>query len=167
MKKNGLARALRALGRMTLFAGSILSLGLVIANIYVFIYKLQHPDEIFSAPKTIVPEEVAGTALSNPNPITNGMVILASASIAVILIAVIIKIYNAHMRSIIGRLARLFHAKILTVEIVSTLVAWTLVTLLLAITLPPVSIVGIFAFIINELLFIFAWGAYGQPDYKI
>lgn len=167
MKKYGLARALRALGRMALFTGSILSLGLVIAQIYVIIYRFQHPEQKVLIPKTIVPQEVAGTALSNPNPFVTGMVILASVSIVVILVALIVKIYNGHMRNIISRAARLFHAKILTVEIVSTLIAWTIATLLLAITIPPASIVSIFAFIINELLFIFAWGAYGQPDYKI
>ena len=29
------------------------------------------------------------------------------------------------------------------------------------------AVIAAFAFIINELLFIFAWGAYGQPNYKI
>jgi hypothetical protein len=50
---------------------------------------------------------------------------------------------------------------------VSTLLAWTIATLLLFFTIPVASIVTTFAFIINELLFIFAWGAYGQPNYKI
>lgn len=166
MKRNLLARGLRASGRLLLFAGIMFSLGMTFIKVYIYFYSLQHPGEAVK-PISFLPEEQTGAALSSQDAFTTIVVTTLGVLAAAVLIAIIVKIYNKHMRNAIARLAKLFHAQIFTVEVVSTLLAWTIATLLLFFTIPVASIVTTFAFIINELLFIFAWGAYGQPNYKI
>lgn len=166
MKRYLFARVLRASGRLLLFVGAMLGLGLAAIHTYIFIQKLIHREAI-TQPIRLLPSEATGAAYSEPN--TAAIIVTTTISVVVAagLIALIAKIYNNHMRSIIARLARLFKAQIFTVEIVSTLIAWTITVLSMAPILPAASIIATFAFILNELLFIFAWGAYGQPNYKI
>ena len=166
MKNHLFARIMRASGRLLLFVGAIFGFGLTFMTIYQYFYRLNHPDQ----PPVIVHAIQgvnSGTVFDIPNPYLVAAITAGSIVLAGILIYIIAKIYNRNMRSIIARLARLFHAQIFTVELVSTGIVWTIATLFLVFTIPFLSIATIFAFIINELLFIFAWGAYGQPNYKI
>lgn len=166
MKNHLFARIMRASGRLLLFVGAIFGFGLTFVSIYSFIDHLNHP-EVHNAPVRMYDMPITGVALEQSDPFATIAITIASITLALILLWIIAKIYNKHMRNIIARLARLFHAQIFTVEIVSTLIVWTVATLYLVFTIPFLSIVTIFAFLINELLFIFAWGAYGQPNYKI
>jgi hypothetical protein len=166
MKNHLFARIMRASGRLLLFVGIIFSLGLALYKVYSIIYFTNHPD----APRgPLIPTQNAatGAALDQPVSYVTVLIGIAATVLAVLLLYIVATVYNRNIRGLIGRLARLFHAQIFTVEIVTTLITWTIATLLLAFIIPLLSIITIFAFIINELLFIFAWGAYGQPNYKI
>lgn len=148
------------------FAGAMLGLGLTVLHIYLFFYRLANPSAQIG-PVHVLTESTAGAVYSNPNPVASIVTVVLSVIVALGLIAVIIRLYNNGMRRIIARTARLFGVQIITVEIVGTLIAWTITILSLAFLVPAAAIIAAFAFIINELLFIFAWGAYGQPNYKI
>lgn len=166
MKRYLFARILRASGRLLFFIGAMLGIGLTAINIYLFFYKLNNPNAVVE-PIQILPQETTGAVYDNPNQAAIIVTTAISVVVAIGLIALIASIYNGHMRSIIARLATLFKAQIFTVEIVGAGLAWTVATLLLAFFIPAAAIVTTFAFILNELLFIFAWGVYGQPNYKI
>lgn len=166
MKNHLFARIMRASGRLLLFVGAVFGFGLTFMVIYQFFYKLNNPGSNVS-PIHIIAGPETKNIIADFNPYMAVATTVISVLLAGFLLWVIAKIYNRNMRSIIARLARLFHAQIFTVEVVSTLIVWTICTLYLVFTIPFLSIVTIFAFIINELLFIFAWGAYGQPNYKI
>lgn len=166
MKNHLFARIMRASGRLLLFVGAVFGFGLTFSAIYQFIYRLNHPGEAI-APLRIIETATSGAAVEQGNPYLTIAITVGSVILALFLLSVIARIYNRNMRDIIAKLARLFHAQIFTVEIVSTGIVWTVCTLLLVFTIPFLSIVTIFAFIVNELLFILAWGAYGQPNYKI
>lgn len=166
MKRYLFARILRASGRLMLFAGAMLGLGLAAIHAYIFFYRLFNHESTIQ-PVKLVPNEATGAIYDVPNASATIVTVVISVLVALGLIALIAKIYNNHMRQIIARLARLFKAQIFTVEIVGTMIAWAITILSLAPVIPIASVVATFAFILNELLFIFAWGAYGQPNYKI
>ncbi len=166
MKEHLFARLLRAGGRLLLFVGTILSIGIVLVQSYIFLHHLFNPNEPQKTVESIV--QVTESASAGTYEVTPVRVIaiIACFAIVILLFILIAKIYNNHIRSIIERLAHLFHAKIFTVEIMSTLIVWTIATTYFLITLPEASVAMVLALIINELLFVLAWGAYGQPDYK-
>lgn len=166
MKRFYFARALRASGRLLLFIGAMLGIGLTAINIYLYFYRLNNPG-VSLEPIQIFPQETTGAVYDSPSPTAAAVTATISIIAAIGLAALVAAIYNGHMRSIIARIARLFKAQIFTVEVVSTGIAWTITTLLLFFFIPSAAIVATFAFIINELLFIFAWGVYGQPNYII
>ena len=148
------------------FVGAMLGLGLAAIHTYIFIQSLINHETV-SHPIRLLPHEATGAIYDAPNTAAIIVTTTISVVVAIGLIALIAKIYNDHMRNIIARLARLFKVQIFTVEIIGTLIAWTITVLSIAPILPAASIIATFAFILNELLFIFAWGAYGQPNYKI
>lgn len=166
MKEHLFARLLRAGGRLLLLVGTILGIGIVLVQSYIFLHHLFNPSEPQKTVQSIV--QVAEDASSVNYEVTpiRVIAIIACFAIVILLFLLIAKVYNNHIRSIIGKLARLFHAKIFTVEIMSTLIVWTIATTYFLITLPDASIAMVLALIVNELLFVLAWGAYGQPDYK-
>jgi len=166
MKKHLFARILRASGRLLLFVGAALGFGLTFVEIYLFFFNLFNPEKTSQLIVIINGENVPSTT-DNGEFFPTFAATTACVLGVIILLGIIAVLYNKYMRRIITKVAHLFRAQIFTVEIVATLIAWTVTTLLLACTIPMVSIVAIFAFLINELLFIFAWGAYGQPNYKI
>ena len=165
MKKHLLARSMRAGGRLLLLVGAIFGFGMIIVSIYSLIYRAQHP-EAPQAPVTPVP----APSVSQPtesNPVTTIITTIVAVALALALIIVIARMYNNSMRNVIAKIAKLLKIKIISTELLCTFVTWTVATVLLIFVFPIISIFSLFAFIINELLFVFAWGAYGQPDYKI
>jgi len=166
MKKHLLARCLRAGGRLLLLIGAVFGFGMIIVSIYSLIYHAQHPEQ--SAPSAVTPipsPEV--TAPDNGNPATTIITTIVAITLALALIIIIARMYNNSMRRFIDRFAKFLKIQIISAELLCTFVAWTVTTILLIFTFPVLSIFSLFAFIINELLFVFAWGAYGQPNYKI
>lgn len=166
MKRFYFARTLRASGRMLLFVGTMLSVGLTAIYTYLFFYRLSNPDVKFEPIQITAPESVVENTVQSSNQYVSFITAAISVVLAIALLAVIAKIYNGHIRNTIARLARLFKAQILTIEIMSTLIMWTIATLYFSFFIPAAAIASTFAFIINELLFLFAWGAYGQPNYE-
>ena len=73
--------------------------------------------------------------------------------------------YNNFIRTCIKKLAHLLKLKIFVTELALTIFVWTIVTVL-GLSLSPLLAMFILCIaIINLLCFIFAWVAYGQPDY--
>ena len=153
MKKHLLARCLRAGGRLLLLVGTIFGFGMIIVAVYSLIYRAQHP-----AP------EVSTT---NDNPVVVVITTVFAILLAIGLLVVIARMYNNSMRRFLVKFAKFLKIQIISAELLCTFIAWTVATVLLIFTFPLLSIFALFAFIINELLFVFAWGAYGQPNYKI
>ena len=142
-------------------------MGLIAIRIYLYFYSLANNGATVEPIQLTITDSVADATVRSTNIFAAIITTSISILLALALIALIAKIYNGHMRSIIARVARLFKVQIFTVEIIGTLIAWTITVLMFATLIPIASIIATFAFIINELLFIFAWGTYGQPNYKI
>jgi hypothetical protein len=145
----------------------MLGLGLIAIRIYLYFYSLANNGAAVEPIQLTITDSVADATVRSTNIFAAIITTSISILLALALIALIAKIYNGHMRSIIARAARLFKVQIFTIEIIGTLIAWTITVLMFATLIPIASIIATFAFIINELLFIFAWGSYGQPNYKI
>lgn len=142
-----------------------MGLGLLLLHIYTYFYNLQHPDAPIMA---LSDYKIYGTAVSAGEPtVTSVLINILFGVFIVALFYIIARLYNRQLRSIIRRLAGLFNMNIFTMELLCTAFAWSIATLLLAISFPSISIFAAIAFVVNELLFIFAWEAYGQPKYKI
>ncbi len=166
MKKHLLARCLRAGGRLLLLVGGIFGFGMIIVTVYSLIYRAQHPESIADAPVTPIPAPTVEHP-ADANPAIIIATTIFAIALAVGLIIVIARMYNNSMRRLIGRIAKLLRIQIISAELLCTFIIWTIATVLLIFIFPILSIFSLFAFIINELLFVFAWGAYGQPNYKI
>ncbi len=165
MKKHLLARCLRAGGRLLLLVGTIFGFGMIIVAVYSLIYRAQHPETVVDAPVTpISAPEVSAT---NDNPVVVVITTVFAILLAIGLLVVIARMYNNSMRRFLVGFAKFLKIQIISAELLCTFIAWTVATVLLIFTFPLLSIFALFAFIINELLFVFAWGAYGQPNYKI
>ena len=161
MKNHLFARCLRAAGRLLLFVGAVFDLGLIALAVYAIIYRINHPGEtipdLFGA--TPISTAVRETAESgNINPVLSTIITICAIIFAIALIYLAARIYNNSLRKYIGKLAKFFHI---------SLIVWTIATVILLFIFPVASIISIFALIITELCFIFAWTAYGQPNYKL
>lgn len=165
MKKHLLARSMRAGGRLLLLVGAIFGFGMIIVSIYSLIYRAQHP-EAAQTPVTPIPAPSVNHPTES-NPVATIITTIVAVTLALALIIVIARMYNNSMRNVIAKIAKILKIKIISTELLCTFVTWTVATILLIFVFPILSIFSLFAFIINELLFVFAWGAYGQPDYKI
>ena len=73
--------------------------------------------------------------------------------------------YNDDIRKIIKNIANLIHLSIQVTELALVVFVWSIVVLLTIFNAPLFSILALFALIINELFFIFAWTAYGGKNY--
>ncbi|MBR5418873.1 hypothetical protein IK110_01320 [Candidatus Saccharibacteria bacterium] len=166
MKKHLFARCLRAGGRLLLLVGAVFGFGMIVVSIYSLIYHAQHPESVTE--KAIVPIQApAVTPAEEGNPTTAIITTIVAVALALALIIVIARMYNNSMRRFIVKFAKFLKIQIISAELLCTFITWTVATILLIFTFPILSIFSLFAFIINELLFVFAWGAYGQPNYKI
>jgi hypothetical protein len=165
MKKHLLARCLRAGGRLLLLVGAVFGFGMIIVSVYSLIYHAQHPEIAEYTPVTpVAAPEVKPT---DGNPVLTVITTIFAVLLALALIVVIARMYNNSMRRFLVKFAKFLKIQIISAELLCTFIAWTISTVLLIFTFPFLSIFSLFAFIINELLFVFAWGAYGQPNYKI
>ena len=165
MKKHLLARCLRAGGRLLLLVGTIFGFGMIIVAVYSLIYRAQHPETVVDTPVT--PISAPEVSTTNDNPVVVAITTVFAILLAIGLLVVIARMYNNSMRRFLVKFAKFLKIQIISAELLCTFIAWTVATVLLIFTFPLLSIFALFAFIINELLFVFAWGAYGQPDYKI
>ena len=166
MKKHLLARCLRAGGRLLLLVGAVFVFGMIVVSIYSLIYHAQHPES--AAEKAVVPIQApTATPSDNSNPATTIITTVVAVALALTLVIIIARMYNNSMRRFLVKFAKFLKIQIISAELLCTFITWTIATVLLIFTFPVLSIFALFTFIINELLFVFAWGAYGQPNYKI
>ncbi len=169
MKEHLFARICRVLGRFLLCVGSILLIGTIIMAITP-----NHLGQKTAEESTLSRQSIA-IIMTNPDPNTDniatkiGLTTLSSViivSVAFVFIF-IMRRYNADIRNIIKKIADFIHVDIHLTELILTLAVWSLVVLLTIIFAPSFSIMAFNALAINELLFIFAWTAYGCVKYTV
>jgi hypothetical protein len=150
---------------LLLLVGGVFGFGMIIVSIYTLVYRAQHPETIASTPVTPIPAPAVNS--TDNNPTLTVITTIVAIALALALIYVIARMYNNSMRRFLVKFAKFLKIQIISAELLCTFIAWTIATVLLIFTFPVLSVFSLFAFIINELLFVFAWGAYGQPNYKI
>ena len=165
MNNHLFARLCRVAGRFLLCAGGISLVGSIALVIAPFLIDADSNQTSITHQPTIIIKEPAQPAANLIE--TLPYIIISVFLIALILIAIVIVMrkYNDDIRQCIGRLARLFRLSIQITELALTVFAWGAVVLLTAFHAPLFSIFALFLLIINELLFIFAWTAYGGKNY--
>ena len=170
---NYFGRICRFLGRVSLFAGFILCIGvgvLLIINPFLD----NDPSTAQKIGSTISGEAVSsGVSHSFAATFFSDHQILSSIISIVILIAALValtylaKRYNAAVRTIIANIAKHLHAPIHMIELGLSLVIWSILIIMLYFSFPLATIFLIIPFILNELFFLFGWISYGLPDYKV
>ena len=160
-------RICRCLGRFLLTIGAIFLVGFIC----LFFTSLT-PDhqsiEEFRDSLAIQNISDAGTVITTTASSTPVLLLILGivASLAILFCFFrALKSYNDFLRNFIKRAAKTLHLKIFTLELISTTVIWGFLILILLNLLPIFTPFLLTALIINEFCFIFAWVAYGQPDY--
>ncbi len=162
--RNYFARACRFLARLMLFA-SILSF---IGTASIMVYRIFNPTATFESSSVVITTP-ASSAPSNPDQaaatafaIIIDIVIIGAAILGVIYLA---NKYNEYARTFIDWFAHKTKFPIHYIELGIPALFWSLTILMLVFVFPLVTLPLIFAFILNEFLFIIAWLAYGSPIY--
>lgn len=165
--RNYFARACRFLARLLLFA-SILSF---IGTASIMTYRIFNPSATFSSIDTstetqenhyrkLVPNRDQATAAALA--IITNIVIIGGAILGAIYLAFK---YNDYARNLIDWISKKTKFPIHYLELGIPAIFWCLTILMLVFVFPLVTLPLIFAFILNEFLFIIAWLAYGSPIY--
>ena len=165
---NYFGRICRFLGRINLFVGFILCIGL---GTLLMINPFISHDAIQSI-QTTTQNNTASTSSSffsslGQNQILSWFVtgiIISAATIAIIYLA---KKYNAVIRDLIAKTAKRTKTPIHILELGLTLIVWSALIILLIFSFPYAATVLIFPFIFNELFFLFGWISYGMPEYEV
>lgn len=172
MKKNLFARICRTLGRFLLALGTVFC----IAEAAIALSPILLPSES-NNPSTggnpssnnsfILAPEPGVIEHSNLDLAALG-VLGAVIGIAIIIIfALVMRSYNGSIRRIIAKTANFCHLQIHTTELILATLAWLIVTIGVFLTTPLNAILVLPVLIINDLLFVFAWVAYGCPEYTL
>ena len=164
VNRNYFARACRLLGRLLLFASVISFVGIGTLSIL----------QLFQSPSSAEPvtAPVSPTTTENPAPISPVAVAFNFIVTAVIVFGAILGLcyliykYNDYARHFIAWVSRKAKAPVHFVELALPLFFWTGTIVMLLPTFPAITILFIFAFILNEFSFLFAWLAYGSPNYE-
>lgn len=168
---NYFGRACRFMGRIGLFVGLILCVGvgaLLAINPFV-------PEDVISTRKaqSIIENNPASStgrsfyASLGQNQILSWFVTGAIIAAAIIAIAYLARKYNNTIRNVIASIAKRTKTSIHMLELGFTLVVWSALLLMLILSFPYAATVLIFPFILNELLFLFGWISYGMPEYEV
>ena len=171
---NYFGRVCRFLGRISLFAGFILSIGigaLLVINPFISIDGSRNIFKIISS--ATYPQNPTSTAPRGvvlffaQNEILSWIV--SATIIAAMLLALyyLCRKYNDVIRSVIANISKHTKMPIHMTELGLTLIIWSIVILMLIFSFPLAASFLIFSFIFNELFFLFGWISYGMPDYKI
>lgn len=171
---NYFGRLCRFLGRITLFAGFILGIGicaLLIINPFV---SEDGSSTIGNTAETATPVAPTPTEASqsfvaaiSQNQIVSWFITGAIITAAIIAVCYLAKKYNATIRTVIANIAKRLRSPIHMVELGLTLVIWSIVLIMLIFSFPLASTFLIFPYIFNVLFFLFGWISYGMPDYKV
>lgn len=170
---NYFGRVCRFLGRITLFAGFILSIGictLLIFNSFVPKNSSNMPSNTETASQ-IAPSSTemhhSFVATISQNQIASWFITGAIITATIIAVYYLAKKYNATIRTTIANIAKHLKSPIHMVELGLTLIIWSTVLAMLIFSFPLASIILIFPYIFNVLFFLFGWISYGMPDYKV
>lgn len=172
---NYFGRICRFLGRISLFVGFILSIGigmLLVINPFVSNGDSKNIADILS-PSSYLQNNAAHTSsrgialFFEQNEIISWLVSAAIIAAALLAVYYLCHKYNDTIRNIIANISKRTKAPIHMVELGLTLIIWSIVILMLIFSYPLAATLLIFSFIFNELFFLFGWISYGMPDYKI
>ena len=170
MKNNLFARICRVAGRFSLCIGVILLIGTVALTIAPHFPNEANPENS-SLSKQSVGYLFVRHSGSHPDNLaeTISLDVIGFALAALIIIAFILVMrrYNADIRKVIGKIAHVFSLSIHHAELLLTVLAWGAVIILTIFNEPILSIFTLYALVINELFFIFAWTAYGCKEYTL
>ena len=170
---NYFGRFCRLVGRLSLFAGFILCIGvgvLLIINPFTSGTTSDSKTSIEATANSSISSGIShsfATGLIQNYPVISWFVTGAIVLAAIIALLYLAKKYNAAIRKIIANIAKRANAPIHMVELGLTLIIWSALLIMLIFSFPLAASILIFPFIINELLFLFGWISYGMPDYKV
>jgi len=171
-EKHLFARICRVLGRFLMCIGAITAIGLSCLGVA----QLFLPKTTTNSPNTAQQlDQVTGSmyqtgqnaTISPATHIISAIVAIACIALIVLLFWRALQKYNDGLRKFIAQLAKYAKVPIFTVEICLSLLFWALATIIIAQSMPAISVFAFFALIINEFFFIFAWAAYGRPVYTL
>lgn len=171
MKNYLFARICRVIGRFLLTLGTVFLVGSLV------LLFMPTPSRDASTEDTSLSHQTihsiidnADTAAFADTPIntaaltTLGIVLTISIIIVFVLV---MRRYNADIRNIIGKIAKLTKLSIHQIELLSTTLIWGIVVLITVFYAPLFAIPAITALILNELFFIFARLGYDCKDYTL
>ncbi len=169
MQQHLFARICRVLGRFFLCIGTIFATGSLLLAFAPSLFRLDHSPEtvqyyslnnFFSSGCTTNSMD----ATNEPALLILGLIL----SLAILMIFVLaLKHYNHNIRHLIARLAAHLRLNIHVAELIITTLIWGILAIVTLAFLPIFAIPALAALIINNLLFIFAWTAYGCPIYVL
>ena len=171
---NYFGRLCRFLGRITLFTGFILGIGicaLLIINPFVSENGSNTISNVTETTSSVTPASSEAShsfvAAISQNQIVSWFITGAIITAAIIAVCYLAKKYNATIRSVIANIAKHLKSPIHMVELGLTLIVWSTVLAMLIFSFPLASTILIFPYIFNVLFFLFGWISYGMPDYKV
>ena len=169
---NYFGRICRFLGRITLFAGFILSIGicaLLIINPFLSKDSSKTIDNIADNTYTANSNVTSPSFIASisQNQIISWFITVAIIAAAIIAIYYLAKKYNTVIRTIIANIAKRTKSPIHMVELGLTLIIWSALLIMLIFSFPLASSILIFPCIFNILFFLFGWISYGMPDYEV
>ena len=171
---NYFGRLCRFLGRITLFAGFILGIGIcALLTINSFASKdgSSTIGDVAETTPSVTPISSEAShsfvAVISQNQIASWFITGAIITATIIALCYLAKKYNAAIRTVIANIAKHLKSPIHMVELGLTLIIWSTVLAMLIFSFPLASIILIFPYIFNVLFFLFGWISYGMPDYKV
>ena len=171
---NYFGRLCRFLGRITLFAGFILGIGIcALLTINSFASKdgSSTIGDVAETTPLVTPTSSEAShsfvAVISQNQIASWFITGAIITATIIAVYYLAKKYNATIRTTIANIAKHLKSPIHMVELGLTLIIWSTVFAMLIFSFPLASIILIFPYIFNVLFFLFGWISYGMPDYKV
>ena len=162
---NHLARIFRASGRILLGIASIFSIGFIALALTS---PLQTSD-ICSTPiqSTQQGQTTTSVQINSSNNFAFALIAIALTSLILFALYKSLRQYNNSIRTIIRKISKLLKSSIYSTELLLATIIWAIATILAYAISPYIAIIILFSMIINILCFVFAWLAYGQPQYKL
>lgn len=169
---NYFGRICRFLGRVNLFIGFILCVGVgTVLVLNPFVDNKKSVTDIISETTPSQPISSGISATFSGNFVNNQIIgwFITGAILAALVIALyyLAQKYNAVIRKIIANTAKKLKIPIHFVELSLTLIVWSVLLTMLLYAFPYATTFLIFPFIFNELFFLFGWISYGMTEYKI
>ena len=169
---NYFGRICRFLGRVNLFIGFILCIG--VGTVLVINPMVDNKKSVTDIISETTPSEPISSGISATfsGHFVNNQIIgwfITGAILAALIIALyyLAQKYNAVIRKIIANTAKKLKIPIHFVELSLTLIVWSALLTMLLYAFPYATTFLIFPFIFNELFFLFGWISYGMVEYKI